>query len=76
MSNECHRKNGGGSNQPMEAFMESLKQVLMRRDELTADEADALIEEAKLEVAAGRDPEEVLYEDFGLEPDYVFDLLS
>ena len=55
--------------------MESLKQVLMRRDELTESEADALIEEAKLEVAAGRDPEEVLYEDFGLEPDYVFDLL-
>lgn len=56
--------------------MKSLKQVLMRRDELTADEADALIEEAKLEVAAGRDPEEILHEDFGLELDYIFDLLS
>jgi hypothetical protein len=47
----------------------------MRRDELSAAEAQALIDEARLEVAQGRDPEEILYEDFGLEPDYVFDLL-
>lgn len=55
--------------------MESLKQVLMRRDELSAGEAQELIEEAMDRVDAGEDPEEILYEDFGLEPDYVFDII-
>ena len=55
--------------------METLKQVLMHRDKLSSDEADAAIEEAKELVAAGEDPEEVLLDEFGLEPDYVFDLL-
>lgn len=55
--------------------MESLKQVLMRRDGLSAGEAQELIEEAMDRVDAGEDPEEILYEDFGLEPDYVFDLI-
>ena len=55
--------------------LESLKAVIMRRDKLTSDEADERIEEAKERVLAGEDPEEVLYDDFGLEPDYVFDLL-
>ena len=55
---------------------ETLKQVLMRRDKLSSDEADAAIAEAKELVAAGEDPEEVLYDEFGLEPDYVFDLLD
>lgn len=54
---------------------EDLKQVLMRRGGLTSEEADELINEAKERVAEGADPEEVLYDDFGLEPDYVFDLL-
>lgn len=54
---------------------EDLKQVLMRRDGLTSEEADELINEAKERVAEGADPEEVLYDDFGLEPDYIFDLL-
>lgn len=56
--------------------METLKQVLMRRDRLTSDEADAAIAEAKERVAEGEDPEEVLLDEFGLEPDYVFDLLD
>lgn len=55
--------------------METLKQVLMRRDGLTSDEADEAIQSARDEVAAGADPEEVLECDFGLEPDYVFDLI-
>ncbi len=56
--------------------METLKQVLMRRDKLSSDEADELIAEAKELVLAGEDPEEVLQDEFGLEPDYVFDLLD
>ena len=54
---------------------ENLKQVLMRRDQISSDEADELINEARERVAQGEDPEEILYEEFGLEPDYVFDLL-
>ena len=56
--------------------METLKQVLMRRDNLSAGEADDLIEEAREAVREGADPEEVLAQDFGLEPDYIFDLLE
>lgn len=55
--------------------MESLKQVLMRRDGCSSAEAVALIQEARERVYEGEDPEEVLQEEFGLEPDYIFDLL-
>lgn len=57
--------------------MTSLKQVLMERDELTSKEADELIAEARRMILEdGENPEEVLYEEFGLEPDYIFDLLD
>ena len=55
--------------------MYSIKSVLMRRDGLTPDEADDMIEEARQLVAEGENPESVLRVEFGLEPDYVFDLL-
>ena len=55
---------------------ETLKEVLMRRDGLTAAEANDQIDEACAAVREGADPEEVLAQDFGLEPDYVFDLLE
>ena len=55
--------------------METLKQVLMRRDGLTSEQADEEILEAREAVAAGEDPEEVLEDWFGLEPDYIFDLI-
>lgn len=54
---------------------ETLKEVIMRRDGLSSDEADDLIDEAKQAVLEGEDPEEVLSEMFGLEPDYFFDIL-
>ena len=57
--------------------LESLKEVLMRRDGLSASEAAEAIEEAReLVLTQGYDPEEVLLDEFGLEPDYVFDLLE
>ena len=56
--------------------METLKQVLMRRDKMTADEAQELIDEARERVAEGEDPEKILHYDFGLEPDYIFDLIG
>jgi hypothetical protein len=55
--------------------METLKQIFMRRDNMTAEEADNLISEMREEVTAGVDPEEVLQE-HGLEPDYMFELLD
>ena len=55
--------------------MESLKQVLMQRDGLSNREADERIEEAQARVINGEDPEEILLEEFGLEPDYFFDLI-
>lgn len=54
---------------------ETLKQVLMMRDDLSSEEADDLINEAKAEIADGADIEEVLEEYFGLELDYIMDLL-
>lgn len=54
---------------------ESIKQILMRRDGMSAEDADELIEEAKEAVIEGQDPEEVCQEFFGLEPDYIWELL-
>jgi hypothetical protein len=56
--------------------MKSLKETIMERDELTSDEADELIEIARQRIyEENDDPEEVLHEEFGLEPDYIFDLI-
>lgn len=52
-----------------------IKQILMQRDGMSADEAQEMLDEAREAVRQGADPEEILYEDFGLEPDYVFELL-
>lgn len=50
--------------------------TIMRRDGLSREDAWQLVAEAREEVMNGADPEEVLAETFGLEPDYVMDLLS
>ena len=54
---------------------ETIKQILMRRDGMTATDADDLINEAREVVAEGQDIEEVCQEYFGLEPDYIWELL-
>jgi len=54
----------------------SIKEVLMRRDGLDEEEANELISEAKELVANGADVEEILRCDFGLEPDYMYDLIE
>ncbi len=56
--------------------MESLREVLMRRDGMSGAEADELIEEARERVADGEDPEEVLLDEFGLELDFFWDLID
>lgn len=54
-----------------------LHSVLMRRDGMTAEEADEMIQEAMERVLEdGENPEDILHDEFGLEPDYVFDLLG
>jgi hypothetical protein len=59
--------------------MSTLKQILMERDELTEQEADEQINEAKEEIQNrlinGELPFDICQEYFGLEPDYIFDLL-
>jgi len=50
--------------------------VLMRRDGMSRADAQEAIAEARRRVVEGcEDPEEVLEDEFGLEPDYVMDLL-
>lgn len=55
--------------------MSEIVKILMRRDGTTQQEAQDAVIEARGRVRAGEDPEEILYEEFQLEPDYVFDLL-
>ena len=61
--------------------MKTIKQVLMRRDGMTDIEADELISEAKeqlQEYLANGDIEaadNICKEFFGLEPDYIMELL-
>ncbi len=51
--------------------------VLMRRDGMSRAEAEDLIAEARERVLEyGEDPEEILADEFGLEPDYIYDLLG
>lgn len=56
--------------------MNEIVRVLMERDGVEIGEAQEMLEEARALVREGADPEEVLAEEFGLEPDYVFDLLE
>lgn len=55
--------------------MQTILQVLMERDDLTEVEAQERINDCKEMIAEGEDPEEVLMDELGLEPDYIFDLL-
>ena len=56
--------------------MYSIKQTIMRRDGLTDAEAQDLLDEAIAAVEAGMDAEDACAEFFGLEPDYMWDLIS
>lgn len=61
--------------------METLKQVLMRRDGISEAEADADIAACREEMLTAIDngdydyAEELFADWFGLEPDYMFDVL-
>ena len=59
--------------------MESLKEVLMMRDEITKEEAEQQISEARAELHSrledGEMPFDICEELFGLEPDYLEELM-
>lgn len=61
--------------------METLKEVLIRRDNMTAQDAEELIQNAREDLhdrlAANEyvDDSGFMAEWFGLEPDYIFELL-
>jgi len=59
--------------------MKSLKETIMERDGMTESEADELIKDAREDlhnrIADGEDPHYICEEWFGLEPDYIFELL-
>lgn len=56
--------------------MNEIIRVLMERDGESYEEALQALQDARREVAQGSDPEDVLYEWFGLEPDFVFELIE
>ena len=60
--------------------MESLKEILMRRDSLTEIQAENLIDEARMDLFFrlddGETSEDICQEWFGLEPDYLFELME
>ena len=55
--------------------MESFKEILMRRDRMGESEAEDVIEDLRQRVMAGEDPEELLHDELGLEPDYIWEIL-
>lgn len=57
----------------------SIKKVLMQRDGLSEAKANALIARARKDLqkrlAKGEMPDDICEEWFGLEPDYIFELM-
>ena len=53
----------------------TLKRVLMERDGMTGVEADLEIKAIRARVFKGENPEIILFEEYRLEPDYIWDLI-
>ena len=56
--------------------METIKEILISRDDMSPEDADELIEDMKEQVHDGADPEQVLRDEVGLEPDYIWELFD
>lgn len=56
--------------------MTELVKVLIRRGDHTLSEIKEMITDARERFENGENPEEILHEEFGLEPDYLFDLIE
>lgn len=55
--------------------MNRIVEILMNRDGMTKEDAEEVVAGMTEEVMNGEDPEEVLANTVGLEPDYIFDLI-
>ena len=53
--------------------METVREIVKRRDGCDDDVVDGMLEALINEVAFGADPEDALADEFGLEPDYIED---
>ena len=53
----------------------SFKQVLIERDGMTSVEATQEIKDIRSRVFEGENPETILFEEYRLEPDYIWDLI-
>jgi hypothetical protein len=53
----------------------NIKQVLIKRDGMTSQEADEEIKQLRQKVWDGENPEEILFNELRLEPDYIMDLI-
>jgi len=53
----------------------SIKQILMQRDGMSGVEANQEIKDLRSRVFEGENPETILFEEYRLEPDYIFDLI-
>lgn len=53
--------------------METIRSILRTRDNSSESDIDDLFAAATDDIADGIDPEDVLSDTFGLEPDYLFD---
>lgn len=56
--------------------MNPIVKILIERDGYEFSEALRALQDARREISGGADPEEILRNDFGLEPDYIFDLIG
>ena len=59
----------------MEKIITDFEKVLINRDGMTPENARLELEDARQQIMDGQDPEELLFDEYGLEPDYFFDLL-
>lgn len=59
--------------------MKNIKEILMGRDEMSSEDADDLIKDARNDLherlANGEQPHDICNEWFGLEPDYLIELI-
>ena len=56
--------------------MTTLRKIIITRDNMEETDFDDLIQEARDMFIEGEDPDEILSDLFGLEPDYIFDLIA
>ncbi len=54
----------------------SLPHVLLERDGMTGIEADQDIKEKRVRVFNGENPESILFHEYRLEPDYIWELID